>query len=66
VFSCIDIVGQFVAKHQKTLQDQETDEDDTTERERVTNQNARKFIAELRFCFMQVGSEGSSIPALET
>jgi hypothetical protein len=35
-------VGQIVAKHQKIPEDQESDEDDTTESERVTNQHARK------------------------
>jgi hypothetical protein len=61
-FSCIDnslqcynenedcedaIVQQIAVKHQKTSEYQETDEDDTTERERVTNQDVRKFIAGL-------------------
>jgi hypothetical protein len=51
-FSCIDsslqcynenceeeIVEQIAAKHQRTSEGQETDEDDTTGRERVTNQD---------------------------
>jgi hypothetical protein len=46
-------------KHQKTSEDQETDEDDMTERERVCNRDARKFIAGLRVYFMQEGNEGS-------
>jgi hypothetical protein len=41
------VVEQIAAKHQKTAQDQETDEDDTIERERATNQDARKCIAGL-------------------
>jgi hypothetical protein len=67
-FSCIDsslqcyneneyredtTVEQIAAKHQKTSAYQETDEDDTTEHERVTNQDAKKFIARLRLYFMQ-------------
>jgi hypothetical protein len=47
-------------------QDQETDEDDTTKRERVTNQDARKCIAGLRLYFMQEGNEGIPISALES
>jgi hypothetical protein len=35
-------------KYQKIWEAQESDEDDTTEHERVTNQDARKFIAGLR------------------
>jgi hypothetical protein len=50
-------------KHQKTSEYQETDEDDMTERERVTNQDASIIIAELRLYFLQ---EGSTISALET
>jgi hypothetical protein len=49
-----------------TRRHQETDEDDTTERERMTNQDARKFIAGLWLYFMQEGNEGSPISALET
>jgi hypothetical protein len=41
------IVEQIAAKHQKTSEYQETDEDDTTECERVSNQDARKFVAGL-------------------
>jgi hypothetical protein len=39
-----------------------------TEREWVTNQDARKFFAGagLRLSFMQEGNEGSPISALET
>jgi hypothetical protein len=80
-FSCIDnslqcynenedcndaTVEQSVAKQQKTSEYQETDKDDTTERERVTNQDARIIIAGLRLYFMQEGNEGSPISALET
>jgi hypothetical protein len=59
-------VEQTAAKHQKTSQYQETDEDDMTERERVTNQDARKCIAGLRLYFMQENNEGSPVSALET
>jgi hypothetical protein len=59
-------VEQIAAKHQKTSECQETDEDDTTERERVTNQDARKFVAGLQLYFMQAGNEGSPVSALET
>jgi hypothetical protein len=55
-------------KRHKTSEHQETDKDDTTEREWVTNQDARKFIAGagLWLYFMQEGCEGSLISALET
>jgi uncharacterized membrane protein len=61
-FSCIDsslqcynenedcedaTVEQIAANHQKTSEYKEIDEDDTTEHERVTNQDARKFISGL-------------------
>jgi hypothetical protein len=59
-------VEQIAAKYQKTSEYQETDEDDMTERERVTNQDARKFMAGLRLYFMQEGNEDSPISALET
>ena len=42
------IVEQIAKKHQKTSEDQESDEDDTPELERVTNQDSRKFVAGLR------------------
>jgi hypothetical protein len=41
------IVDQIAAKHQKISEYQETDEDDTTECEQVTNQDARKFVVGL-------------------
>jgi hypothetical protein len=78
-FSCIDnslqcynenedcedaVVEQIAAKHQKTSEYQETD--DTTERERVTNEDARRFTGGLRLYFMQQGNEDSSVSALET
>jgi hypothetical protein len=45
---CEEAIGeQIAAKHPNTSEDQETDEDDTIKRERVTNQDARKFIAGL-------------------
>jgi hypothetical protein len=59
-------VEQIVANHQKTSKCQETDEVDTTERERVTNQDAGGFIAGLRLYFMQEGYEVSPVSALET
>jgi hypothetical protein len=74
-FSCIDnslqcynenencedaIAQQIAAKYQNT------DKDDTTERERVTNQDTRKFIAGLRLYFMQEGNEGSPTSVPET
>jgi hypothetical protein len=81
-FSCIDnslqcynenedcedaTVEQIAAKQQKTSSEyQETDKDDTTERGRVTNQDARIIIAGLRLYFMQEGNEGSPTSALET
>jgi hypothetical protein len=49
----------------KTSENQESD-DDTTDLERVTNQDARKFIAGLRLYFMQEGNEDIPISALET
>jgi hypothetical protein len=60
------IVEQIAAKHQKISEYHNTNEDDTTKHERVTNQDARNFIAGLRLYFMQEGNEGSPIPALET
>jgi hypothetical protein len=36
-------VEQIAAKHQKTLEDRESDEDDMTERERVTNQEREMY-----------------------
>jgi hypothetical protein len=56
------IVEQIAAKHQKTSEYH----DDTTERERVANQDARKCIAGLRLYFMQEGSEVSPMSAVET
>jgi hypothetical protein len=62
-FSCIDnslqcynkdkdceeaVVEQIAAQHKKISEDQESDEDGMTECERVTNQDAREFIAGLR------------------
>jgi hypothetical protein len=41
------IVEQIATKCQKTSEYQETDEDDTTERERVTNRDARITMAGL-------------------
>jgi hypothetical protein len=54
-------VEQIAAKHQKISEDREAYEDDTTERERVTNQDARKCTAGLRLHFTQDGIEGSPL-----
>jgi hypothetical protein len=53
-------------KDQNKSEGQEINGDDTTERERVTDQNDRKFIAGLRIYFLQEGNGGSRISALET
>jgi hypothetical protein len=45
-------------------EDHKSDENNTTESERVMNQDAREFTAGMRFYFMQEGNEGSAIPAL--
>jgi hypothetical protein len=59
-FDCEEaVVEQTATKHQKTSESQETDEDDTTECEQVTNHAARKFIAGLRLYFIQEDNEGS-------
>jgi hypothetical protein len=64
---CDDVTDeQIAAKHQKTSEDQGSNENDPTEHERVTNQGARKFIPGLLLYFMQQGNEGSPIPRLET
>jgi hypothetical protein len=55
---------QTAAKHLKTSEDRETDEDDRTERERVADQDAKQPAAGLQFHFMQEDNERS--PALET
>jgi predicted methyltransferase MtxX (methanogen marker protein 4) len=47
------------------LEGEESDEDDTSEVERVTTQNARNFIDRLRRYFMQEGNEGSPLSALD-
>lgn len=43
------IVEQIAAKHQKTSEGQENNEDDMTECERIPEEDARKFIAGLDF-----------------
>nr|CAD7615393.1 unnamed protein product [Timema genevievae] len=48
----------------ETTEKQENDDNETPER--VTDQNARKYIAELRCYFMQEGNEGSPLSALDT
>jgi hypothetical protein len=48
------------------LKDEKREENYTTEGERVSNQNARKFTAGLPLYFMQEGTEGGPISALET
>jgi hypothetical protein len=57
---------QLLNNCRKTSEDQEAYENDTTERERVTIQDARKCIARLRLYFMKECNEGCPIPALET
>jgi hypothetical protein len=52
---------QNTRKHQK-----ESDEHDMTEREQVTNQDARKCIAGLLLYFMKEVNESSPISALDT
>jgi hypothetical protein len=53
----------ILSKHQdEELEGEESDEDDTSELERVTTQDARKFIDRLRRYFMQ---EGSPLSALD-
>jgi hypothetical protein len=58
------VVEQISAKHHKTSEVEESDEDDTTEREGVTQQDARILIAGLRLWFMQEGNEGKPAPKL--
>jgi hypothetical protein len=60
------VVEQIAEKHQKTSEYQETDEVDTTECGRVTNDDNRKCIAGLRLYFMQEGNEDSPISAVGT
>jgi hypothetical protein len=55
-----------VAKHEKTSADQETDEEEMTDHEWVTNQDARKFVVLLWLHLMQEGNEGIPIFAIET
>jgi hypothetical protein len=50
----------------ETQEDQEAGEDNMTERERVTDQDARVFTAGVLLHFMQEGNEGNHIPALKT
>lgn len=47
------IVGQVAAKYQETSEDKESDEVDTPELEKVSNQYDRKYTAELQCYFMQ-------------
>jgi hypothetical protein len=47
------IVEQIAVKHQNNSEDRESDEDATIKRERLSNQDSRKFIAGLRPHFMQ-------------
>jgi hypothetical protein len=59
-------VEQIAAEHQMASVDQETDKNDTTKREQMTNQDATKFIARLWLYSTQEGNEGSPVSALET
>jgi hypothetical protein len=60
------MVESILSKHQdEELEGEESDEDDTSELERVATQDARKFIDRLRRYFMQEGNEGSPLSALD-
>ncbi|XP_072119240.1 tigger transposable element-derived protein 4-like [Mobula birostris] len=59
------IVESIVSIHQgRKYEDEESDQDDTSEPELVTTQDARKFIVGLQRYFMQEGNEGSPLSAL--
>jgi hypothetical protein len=54
-------MNKFAAKHQKTSEDREGDEDNRTESERVTAQGDMNCDSILQQCFMQEDSEGSPL-----
>ncbi|XP_067126959.1 tigger transposable element-derived protein 6-like [Centruroides vittatus] len=59
-------VEEILAKQQDISEDQESDEiDDTPEVDRVSDRDARKFVARLQHYFMQEGNEGSPLSALD-
>jgi hypothetical protein len=61
-----EIVESILSKYQdEELKGEESDEDDTSELERVTTQDSRKFIDWLRRYFMQEGNEGSPLSAID-
>jgi hypothetical protein len=61
-----EIVESILSKQQdEELEGEESDEDDTSELEGVTTQDARNFIDRLRRYFMQEGNEGSPLSALD-
>jgi hypothetical protein len=61
-----EIVERILSKHQdEESEGEESNEDDTSELERVTTQDARKFIDRLRRYFMQEDNEGSPLSALD-
>jgi hypothetical protein len=60
------MVESILSKHRdEELEGEESDEDDTSELERVTTHDARKFIDRLRRYFMQESNEGSPLSALD-
>jgi hypothetical protein len=59
------IIEQIAVKHQKTSDNHETNDDNRSECEWVTNQDAMKFIG-LWLSLTQEGNEGNPISALET
>lgn len=64
---CEDAIVEEIASNQVNSQnDIEINEDETAEPIRVTNQEARKCIDDLRLYFMQEGNECSPTSALDT
>jgi hypothetical protein len=61
-----EIVESILSRHQdEELEGEESDKDDTSELERGTIQDARKFIDRLRRYFMQEGNGVSPLSALD-
>jgi hypothetical protein len=61
-----ETVESILSRHQdEESEGEESDEDDTSELERVTTQDVRNFIDRLRRYFMQEGNEGSPLSALD-
>ena len=59
------IIEQIITERSGTAEIVESDENDTSENERVTNNDARRHVAALRRYFMQEGNEGSPFSALD-